>query len=80
MEANSNISRFIPATMHELVRLSGRQNITLLQCWFDIRVAIHKMLVRIAKREDPDQTAVCLGLFGRQQAYEILEYLRYTNY
>ena len=43
------------------------------------------MLVRIANREDPDQTAsledliwdctVCLGLFGRQLFSEILEHL-----
>ena len=52
--SNSNISRFILVTLQVLVRLSGRQNITLLQCWFDIRVAIHKMLVRKANVEDPD--------------------------
>ena len=77
--SNSNISRLIPATMHVWVRLSGRQNITLIQCWFDIRVAIHKMLVRKATRKDPDQTVVCLGLFYMQLVYEILEYLQYTN-
>ena len=36
-----------------------------------IRAGIHKMLVRIANGEDPDQTAssdcsVCLGHFSRQ--------------
>ena len=36
------------------------------------RTGIHEVLVEIANREDPDQTAlirvcaVCLGLFGRQ--------------
>ena len=46
------------------------------------------MLVRIAIREDPDQTAserssliwvftVCPGLFGRQLGFEILEHLQY---
>ena len=37
------------------------------------------MLVSIANREDPDQTAlglpVCQGLFGRQLVFEILEHL-----
>ena len=44
------------------------------------------MLVRIANREDPDQTAslrssliwvctVCLGLIGRRLAFGILEHL-----
>ena len=39
------------------------------------------MLVRIANREDPDQTAssvavsVCLGFFGRQLVFLILECL-----
>ena len=35
-----------------------------------IKAGIHKMLVRIANREDPDQTiwvcTLCLGLFARQ--------------
>ena len=48
------------------------------------------MFVRIANREDPDQTAsseyrssliwvctVCLGPYGRQQLFEILEHLLY---
>ena len=42
------------------------------------------MLSRMANREDPDQTAslicvcaVCLGLFGRQQVFKILEHLLY---
>ena len=34
------------------------------------------MLVRIANREDPDQTA-CLDLFGRQLVLEILKHLLY---
>ena len=51
------------------------------------------MLVRIANREDPDQTASwrsslnwvcsgCLGLFGRQLhvVFKILEHLPYTNF
>ena len=56
-----------------------------------IRGGIHKMLGKIANREDPDQTAsseavwsgyslfvpVCLGLFGRQLVFEILEDLLY---
>ena len=47
------------------------------------RAGDNKMLVGIANREDPDQTAseeavwsgsaVCLGLFGRQHEFEILE-------
>ena len=56
------------------------------------RAGTHKMLVKIANREEPDQTAssearllifrnslictVCLGLFGRQLVFEILEHLR----
>ena len=51
-----------------------------------IRAGIHKMLVRIANREDPDQTAsseavgsgpalFCLGFFGRQLILQILEHL-----
>ena len=40
-----------------------------------IRAGIHKMLVRIVNREDPDQTAfLCLCLFGRQLVFRILEY------
>ena len=47
------------------------------------RAAISKMLVRIANRGDPDQTASnqsdlglrCLGLFGRELAFKILETL-----
>ena len=52
-----------------------------------IRAGIHEMLVRIRNREDLDQTAprsslvwncvVCLGLFGRQRVFEILEHLPY---
>ena len=42
---------------------------------FNIRAEVHKMLVGMANREDPDKTAVCLCLFDRQLAYEILEYL-----
>ena len=39
-----------------------------------IRAGIHKMLVRIANREDPDQTliwvwAVGIGIFSRQQVF-----------
>ena len=42
-----------------------------------IRAGIHKMLVRTANREDPDQTAssVCLGLFARQLVIKIKEHL-----
>ena len=45
-----------------------------------IRVGIHKMLVRIANRKDPDQSliwvcAVCLGLFGGQLVFKILEHI-----
>ena len=47
---------------------------------------LKKMLVKIINREDPDQSAsleaawllsgtVCLGLFGRQLVFEILEHL-----
>ena len=54
------------------------------------RAGIHKFLVRVANREDPDQTAssdcffrssliwVCpvyLGLFGNQLVFDILEHL-----
>ena len=52
-----------------------------------IRVINHKMLVWIANREDPDQTAsessliwvcfVCPCLFGRQLGFKILEHLPY---
>ena len=46
------------------------------------------MLVRIANREDPDQTAsseavwsgsapFCLGILGRQLVLQILEHLQY---
>ena len=41
------------------------------------RAGIHKMLVKIAKRKDPGQTAVCIGFFGRQLVFEILEHLLY---
>ena len=34
-----------------------------------------KILVRIAKREDTDQTAFCLGLFSSQLVFKILELL-----
>ena len=44
------------------------------------------MLVRIANREEPDQTASsevcaaeCLGLFGRQLVFKILEHLPYST-
>ena len=43
-----------------------------------IKGVIHKMLIRKANREDPDQTAssevctVCLSLFGRHIVFEIL--------
>ena len=48
-----------------------------------VRAGIHKMLVRIAKREDPEQTrssliwvrTVCLGLFDMQLVFEILKHL-----
>ena len=51
-----------------------------------IKVGIHKMLVRIANREDPGQTAssnlirvctVCLGTFSRQLVFGIIEHLPY---
>ena len=48
-----------------------------------IRTGFHKMLVRIANRQDPDQTAsvwdcvVCLGVFGRQLVFKISEHLPY---
>ena len=49
------------------------------------RAGIHKMLVRTINSEEPDDTAflrsslfwfcaVCLGLFGRQLVFEILEH------
>ena len=47
------------------------------------RAGIQIMLVRIADREDPDQTAsgwvcfVCLGRFGRQLVFEIVEHKPY---
>ena len=46
-----------------------------------IRVGIHIMLVRKANREYPGKTAssdlgaFCLGLYGRQFVFEILEHL-----
>ena len=50
------------------------------------RAGIHKMLVRIASREDPDQTASSeavlsgsAGLFGRQLVFKILEHLLYKK-
>ena len=46
------------------------------------RARIHKMFVRIANREDPDQTDPglhCLSrLFGRQLVFKILEPLLYA--
>ena len=52
-----------------------------------IRAGIHKMLVKIANREDPDSDCcliwvcpVCLGLFGRQLVSEILEHLPLMYY
>ena len=43
---------------------------------FVFRAETHKMLVRIANREDPDLgCAVCLCLFGRQLVFKILEHL-----
>ena len=59
---------------------------------FVIRARIHKTLVRIANREDRDQTAskrsslirvctVVLGHLGKQLAFRILEHLLKTiNY
>ena len=56
-----------------------------IKCWFKISglELINKMLVRIAIREDPDQSliwvcVVCLGLSGRQQhiVFKILEIYR----
>ena len=49
---------------------------------FVIRAEIHKMLVRIANK-DTDQNSliwvciVCLGRFGRQLVFQILEHLLY---
>ena len=44
-----------------------------------ICAGIHKLLVWLANREDPDQSdlvlSCCLGLFGRQLVFEILEHL-----
>ena len=37
-----------------------------------IRTGIHKMLVRMAKREYTDQTAFCLGLFSSQLVFKII--------
>ena len=37
-----------------------------------ISARIHKMLGRIANREDPDQTASDSALFARQPVFEIL--------
>ena len=56
-----------------------------IKCCLTGRARIHKMLVRIANREDPDQTAssliwvctVCLGLFDEQLVFEILDPLQY---
>ena len=56
-----------------------------------IRAGSHKMLVRIANREDPDQTALSeavwsgsvlfvYAFFCRQQVFEILEHLLYTAF
>ena len=57
-----------------------------IKCRFTIiRAGIHIMLIRIANREDPDQTAsiwvcaICLGLVGRQLVLEILEHLLYVK-
>ena len=46
-----------------------------------IRDGIYKTLVRIANREDPNQTAstVCQSLFGGQLVFKILEHLLYQN-
>ena len=45
----------------------------------DIGAGIHKMLVRIMNREDPDQSAsscaVCFDSFGRLEVFKILECL-----
>ena len=54
------------------------------------RAGIHKIRVKIANREDPDQTAsleasliwvcsVCLGLFDRQLVFGILEHIPYMK-
>ena len=42
----------------------------------DIKVGIHKVLVRITNREDPDQTASSEAGRG-QLVFEILQYLLY---
>ena len=42
---------------------------------FFIRVGIDKMIVRIANRENPDQTAVCLGFWSGKTVFGILEHL-----
>ena len=50
-----------------------------------IRAEFHKLLVRIANREDPDQTASDLGLcclfvlLGRQLVFDILGHLPYIH-
>ena len=46
------------------------------------RAGIHQLLVRLANREDPEETASadydlglhCLSRFGRQLVFEILEH------
>ena len=43
---------------------------------FVIRAGTHKMLVRKASRENPDQTALCLGLF--QQATSVQNFRTLT--
>ena len=44
------------------------------------RAGSDKMPVKIANREDPENNLGlrCLGLFGRQLVFEILEHLPYT--
>ena len=45
-----------------------------------IRAGIHKIIVRIANREDTDQIApsdVCLCIFGKQLVFTIIEHLSF---
>ena len=46
-----------------------------------IKAEFHKILIIIANRDDPDQTCpICLGLFGRQLLFKILEHLPHSTY
>ena len=69
-----------PAKRYEEVNKVGKSMVYVLTFltkeMLVFRAPIHKMLFRIANREDPDQT-VCLRLFGRQLLFKILEHLAY---